>query len=131
MKGQCYRRRSESADGEASCGLGLFAFEGSSAGLAGVGAFAGFLEAIGLAFDLYDLGVVCEPLGHTDGTWLEPIVCREVPEGGMKANDIAHALQYSRLEVVVQDEGERSAGGNDCRNPRNRAHEPSATDAQR
>ncbi len=57
MKGQCYRRRSESADGEASCGLGLFAFEGSSAGLAGVGAFAGFARG-DRTRDLYDLGVV-------------------------------------------------------------------------
>ena len=60
MKGRRGRRWAGSADGEASCGLGLFAFEGGAAGLASVGAFAGFLEAIGLAFNLHDLGVVCE-----------------------------------------------------------------------
>ncbi len=50
----------------ASCGAGLFAFEGGAAVLAGVGAFAGFLEAIGLAFDLHDLGVVCESVEESD-----------------------------------------------------------------
>ena len=38
-----------------------FAFDGSAAGLAGVGAFARFLEAIGLPFDLHDRGIVGEP----------------------------------------------------------------------
>ena len=42
--------------------------------------------------------------GDPDGTRLEPIVCREVPKGGMEANGVAHALQNCRLEIVVQED---------------------------
>ncbi len=42
--------------------------------------------------------------GDPDGTRLEPIVRREVPERGMEANGIAHALQDNRLEIVVQED---------------------------
>ena len=42
--------------------------------------------------------------GHPDGTRLEPIVCREVPEGGMKANGVSHTLQNGGFEIVVQED---------------------------
>ena len=76
MKGRRGQRWSESADGEGIYGLGFFAFEGGAAGLAGVGALAGFLEAIGLPFDLHDLGVVGESVEerHYGGRTLEDLV---------------------------------------------------------
>ena len=94
--------------------LGLFTFEGGTAGLAGVGAFAGFLEAIGLAFDLHDLGVVREPVEESDdgcGTLEDLVPLRKRLVGGddrgdaliSAGDDLEEQVSGSRVVAEITD----------------------------